>query len=280
MTDEEIFKKGSTTYYWSSRFFSPSVRDDVLKLYSFVRVVDDYVDQKRPDVINFEHICRLWESSKKTLGNPERTISQSVNERVVRNICYVVHRYECDPTLVDSFLDSMKKDLQKSLYISIDDTLEYVYGSAEVIGLLMARILKLPKEADVYASLQGRAMQFINFIRDISEDNDLGRCYIPKEDLVMFGLKDVSKREAERKPREFTELIEYQLSRYMGWQKEAAKGFRYIPYRERSALRAAVDMYNWTANEIQKDPLKIYSQKIKPSRLRVLSGGIKRVLHA
>ncbi len=63
--ERDIFKKGSTTYYFSSKFFAKGVRDDVFKLYSFVRVVDDYVDMIPPDVESFKYIIRRWQSIRK-----------------------------------------------------------------------------------------------------------------------------------------------------------------------------------------------------------------------
>ena len=254
------------------------VRDDVFKLYSFVRVVDDYVDRPQPDKTAIKRIEKRWNSIKKDLASARR-LDDSVDERVLGNIAYVVHRYNCKPEWVDSFLKSMRMDLDARVYETIDDTLEYVYGSAEVIGLFMAAILGLPVAAQETARLQGRAMQFINFIRDIAEDNELGRCYFPREDLITFGLKDLSEHEVARKPAEFREFVEFQVERYTQWQREAAKGFRYIPKRSRIAIRTAVDMYNWTAQNLAENPSLIFEKKLKPSRGRVLRSGVKRVLY-
>lgn len=293
MDDEHIFRSGSTTYFWSSKFFPKSIRDDIFKLYSFVRVTDDFVDAMPPDEKSFRHIQKRWRTLKKSLAKGVAKSSDSVSERVLANIAYIVHRYDCDPGWVDDFLRSMDMDLKGRKYDSLDDTLDYVYGSAEVVGLLMAKLLGLDKtkkaradvvkqvEKDVmyYARMQGRAMQYINFIRDINEDYERGRCYFPKEDLVMFGLKDLSPHEAARKPAEFREFIEYQVGRYREWQREANKGFRYIPKRQRIAIRTAVDMYNWTARQLVDDPRLIYQKIIKPSRRRVLRQGVKRTLY-
>lgn len=276
--EETIFKNGSTTYYWSSKFFPKGVRDDIFKLYSFVRVVDDYVDQEKPDKKSFEYIERRWKTTKKNLGGKIKRADDSVAEKVLSNIAYIVHRYECDPDWVDSFLKSMRMDLDGKKYKTNDDVLEYVYGSAEVIGLFVARILKLPQKAYEFAKLQGRAMQYINFIRDIREDEKLGRCYFSKDDLITFGLKDLSQHETSKKPAEFREFIEYQVGRYQEWQKEAKKGFKYIPRRPRIAVKTAADMYLWTAKKITDDPSVVFDKKVKPSRHRVLRRGIRRTI--
>jgi 15-cis-phytoene synthase len=280
MNDEEIFKQGSTTYYWSSKFFPKGVRDDVFKLYSFVRVVDDYVDSPEPNIERFNYIRKQWTKLKKDLNNTKHLVVDGVDDRVLRNVAYVVHRYDCDTAWIDAFLDSMQMDIEGRSYDTIDETLEYIYGSAEVIGLLMAKILGLPEKSYEYARLQGRAMQYINFIRDIAEDQELGRQYFPQEDLITHGLKDVSEREATRKPSEFREFIVAQIRRHDAWQKEASKGFRYIPRRYRIAIRTAVDMYAWTGRVLADNPQIIFQRKVKPSKARVLRAGLRRGVHA
>jgi phytoene synthase len=280
MTDQEIFKSGSTTYYWSSKFFPKDTRDDVFKLYSFVRVVDDYVDSAEPDIESFERIEKRWHKLKKHLSTDTTMLDDSTLERVLHNICYVVHRYNCDPAWVDAFFKSMRMDIERRDYETMDDTIDYMYGSAEVIGLFMAKIMGLPEKAYDSARMLGRSMQYINFIRDIAEDNELGRQYFPQRLLITHGLKSLDQKEAERKPAEFAEFIRNQVKTYRAWQQEAAKGYRYIPRRARVAIRTATDMYSWTADVIADNPQIIFKKKIKPSKRRIVQGGIKRSLHA
>jgi 15-cis-phytoene synthase len=278
--EKEIFKQGSTTYYWSSKFFPKNVRDDVFKLYSFVRVVDDMVDCIPPEIGRFERIKKRWKTVKRDLekGIVTKPLDDSVDERVIANIAYVVHRYECETEWVDAFLDSMQMDVDKKQYEKLEDTLEYIYGSAEVIGLFMAKIMQLPIKPYEYARMQGRAMQWINFLRDIDEDNALGRIYFPKKTLEKFGLKDLKKGTANANPDNFKRFMNEQLNLYDQWQTQADKGLSYIPKRLRAPLQTATDMYNWTANEIRKDPFIIYSKKVKPKKRRVLKTAAKNII--
>lgn len=276
--EKNIFKNGSTTYYWSSRFFPKGVRDDVFKLYSFVRVVDDFVDQVPSDVKNFEYIERRWQTIKQdlTLQKVAAPLDDSVSERVLANIAYIVHRHKCDPAWVDAFLKSMRWDVQKHEYRALKDTIDYMYGSAEVIGLFMARILNLPEEALEAARLQGRAMQYINFLRDIAEDNELGRCYFPSSEYKKYGLKNLTEQEAREKPKMFADFMHSQLLRYATWQTDANEGFLFIPKRLRVPLQTAVDMYNWTAQELKNNPLVVFEKKVKPRKRQVVRVAVKR----
>ena len=275
--EKQIFKNGSTTYYFSSKFFPKSIRQDVYKLYSFVRIADDYVDSIPQNKKEFKILRTLWDEAINTKNlNVEHAKTDSVNERVVKHMVYLTKKYDFDPSWVDSFFASMQADIDKKTYDSIDGTMWYVYGSAEVIGLMMAKIMGLPKNALKYAKLQGRAMQWINFIRDIEEDNKLGRRYFPQQDLDQFNLKDLRKQTAQAKPKEFQDFIRFEIRRYNTWQREAEKGKHLIPNSVRIALETATENFNWTARKLGNNPVLIYEKKVKPSRIRVVATGIRK----
>jgi phytoene synthase len=145
---------------------------------------------------------------------------------------------------------------------------------------MMARIMGLSDAALQAAARQGRAMQYINFIRDIAEDNALGRLYLPADEIAAAGLADLSEAQAKAHPEAFAALMRTQIERYDGWQAEATAGFRYIPRRYRIAIRTAVDMYNWTSRCIAADPLIVFSRKVKPKKWRVLLTAAKRCVYA
>ncbi len=279
--ERRIFKKGSTTYYFSSRFFPKGVRSDVLKLYSFVRVVDDFVDKTPPDIESFKSIVRRWQHTKKEKDFGRFVpADESIGERVLANLCYLIHRYSLDPAWVDDFLKSMAMDIRGKKYPTIRDTVDYIYGSAEVVGLMMAKTLQLPNAATHYAKIQGRAMQFINMIRDIPEDDNLGRCYFPQNELKKFGLSSLSETAALKNPEAFKQFIRFQIKRYRAWQDEANKGFEFIPRKLRVAIRTSVDMYDWTAKKIEKDPFIIFERKVKPKKSRVIRRAMRRSFHS
>lgn len=276
--EKKIFKRGSTTYYWSSSFFPKSYRKDVYALYSFVRVADDYVDEQPAQP---KKLLELEKSYLKGINDPAfEVITHSwddIDTRVIKNIIRLSHKYKFDQKWVEAFFWSMKQDIDPNTYATLDDSLRYVYGSAEVIGLMMAKIMGLPEESFAAAKAQGRAMQWINFIRDIEEDNSLGRLYFPKEDLRKYNLKDLSKETVTNKATDFKRFMRAQIKRYDAWQAEADAGMTYIPRRLRSPLKTAVEMYNWTAQRIEQNPLIVFDKKVRPGKFRVIFSGTKRV---
>jgi phytoene synthase len=269
--EQKIFKKGSTTYYFSSRFFPKKVRDDVYRLYSFVRTADDYVDETPAQPKKLLALEKSYEGA--VADSAFDAIAHKWDDkdaRVIKHIVRLQHKYKFEKSWVEAFFASMKMDVDTKKYKSIDDSLRYVYGSAEVIGLMMAKVLKLPDEAYEYAKIQGRAMQWINFIRDIDEDNLLGRCYFPASDLKKYGLKNLSREEAHEKPEQFKKFVNAQIKRYKTWQAEADRGLHYIPERLQVPVKTAIDMYNWTARRIEANPLVVFDKKLKPRKRQVI----------
>ncbi len=271
--EQDIFNKGSTTYYWSSRFFPKSVREDVFRLYSFVRVVDDYVDSVPQQKEEYFKIKNLY-LKRVNETNLDTSIKESdnIDTRVIKNIIQVSRKFSFDEDWVVSFFDSMEMDINKKTYRTIEEVAEYIYGSAEVIGLMMSKIMGLDKESYKYAQLQGRAMQWINFLRDIDEDLSLGRVYLPEEDLKKFGFNSFNKESINGNQEEFIELIKFEIGRYEEWQKEAYQGYKFIPKRLRIPLKTATDMYNWTSRLIYDNPMIVFDEKVKPRKRRVILG--------
>ncbi len=263
----KVFRKGSTTYYFSSLFFPKPIREDVYILYGFVRVADNLVDEQPVDpqrFIDFSTRYRhAWE-----VGEP-------CGDRIIDTFIELQRRKKFDPAWTEAFLDSMRHDLDHKPCRTVDDTLAYIYGSAEVIGLFMAKIMDLPDEALPQAAMLGRAMQYINFIRDIDEDNRLGRRYLPLGDSPLGGLL---LSDAERDPAAFHAFIRKEIERYRMWQRIAATGYRFIPWRCRIPIMTAADMYCWTAKIIASDPMVVFRRKVKPTKRRIILCGLSHML--
>ena len=254
----DVFRKGSRTYFNSSLFFPPAVRDDVFVLYGFVRTADDFVDAVPQNERGFAAFKARWERAR---------AGQTVDDVIVASFAELARRRDFDPAWTEAFLRSMEMDLRKRRYESLEETLEYIYGSAEVIGLFMARLMDLPAESHHGARMLGRAMQYINFVRDIAEDLSFGRTYLP---LSGSGLEDLAEETARRNPEAFAAFVRRQLDLYRGWQAEAERAYRFLPPRYLVPIKTAADMYNWTAATIAADPFVVYRRKVKPGRARIL----------
>jgi phytoene synthase len=262
----QVFRAGSTTYFNSSLFFPPAMRAEVFCLYGFVRVADNLVDAVPQDAAGFGRFAAAYRAAR--AGTP-------AGDPIIDDFVDLERRLGFDPAWTEAFLESMAADLTKRLYRTEAETLAYIYGSAEVIGLFMAKIMRLPAAAQPAAQMLGRAMQYINFIRDAAEDARMGRRYLPLVrgaerllDVADDWLPDAGW--AHARPARWAAFVHSHLHRYAAWQAEAEAGYRFIPRRPRMAVRTAGDMYNWTARRIAAGPLVVFERKVKPGRGRIV----------
>lgn len=291
--ERDIFRCGSTTFYYSSLLFPKNVRRDIFDLYSFVRVADDYVDELPQQPERFYELQRRWRAAiKNTNFDTSKRIDDSLHQRVVKNMIRLTRAHNFDPKWVDNFLDSMQSDLRwlpatkrpkgnksrSRQSMTADELLFYIHGSAETIGLMLARIMGVPPATSQHAQLLGRSLQAINFIRDIQQDNLLGRCYFVSVDLQKFHLKDLSLESAQTRPEAFQGFIRSQIKDYQAMRREATRSLDSLPLRCRISVQIAVALYDWTAAQIAADPLLVFRRKLKPSKLRILTTCLNKII--
>ena len=248
--------------FYSSLFFPKKIRNDVFICYAFVRRADDLVDKIPQYKEGFYWFKQKYEKAKN---------GRTTGDIVIDSFVDLERRRRFDPSWTEAFLDSMEMDLTKTTYNDVQELLDYVYGAAEVMGLYMTNILGINKEAYPYARFLGRSMQCINALRDIAEDNQLGRSYIPLKDLEEHGLKNLEYEYVKQHPEEFKNLIKTHISRFCYWLETAEKGYHFMPKRYLISIKTAMDMYQWTAEQILINPIIVYEWKIKPWITHIIS---------
>lgn len=279
-----IFRNSSTTYFFSSLFFPRALRKEITTLYAYVRRADDYVDSVPAQPLA---LAAYRELTLDLLGGGSTSVTShlsSEDEQIVKNFVDLAVSHQFDRGWIIAFLDAMESDLHwpadGEKYQTYADLQTYMYGSASVIGLMICRILGLPVSAYPSAQLLGESMQLINFIRDVREDLELGRQYIPTDILRAHGvdlrLTSSQNWTADQK-KGFARMILDMIARYEQVQTRAESGYSYIPRRFLIAIKTAADMYRWTGRKIARDPLVVLQKKIKPSKYHVISQGIRNI---
>ena len=276
----QIFKKASKTYYYSSIFFPPEIQTKISRLYSFVRIADDYVDSVPQNKNGF---LEFRSNYNRLLENPsyeaQFIYSNNLDSEIIQSFISLIHEESFDLNWVESFLDSMQMDTEEAfVYQTMEQTKKYIYGSASVIGLFVSKILNLESESYRGAELLGDAFQYINFIRDIAEDVSVGRCYFPQTELEKFELLNLNEGECRAKPENFKRFIEAQVYTYSKWQLKAEDYFKFIPKKYRIAIATASDMYAWTGLEISRNPFLVFEKKVKPRKRRIFLTALKNLL--
>lgn len=260
-----IFRRGSTTFFISSLFFSQKIRRKVSAFYAFVRIIDNMVDEKPV------HPHAFYKAKQSFYDALAGKATQYLS---IDNFAQLVKTCNINLSHIESFFDSMEWDLQPHFTIdSMEKCLWYIHGSAEVIGYMMLTLCEVDDEALLFhAGRLGRAMQYVNFMRDIAEDERKGRRYIP---LLDTNLKDLSYESACTQYEEFSKFIRRELVRYMQWLDESAEGMKQLPPFIRTTLVTASDLYSATAYKIYKNPMRIFGKKINSNKCVALLTGIK-----
>jgi len=265
------------TYYLATLLLPKAKRPFVHALYGFARYADEIVDDLASELSVEEKAEALSTWGNTVLSDLKKGTSQ---DHVGRALIDTVKRFDIPHEHFEAFLHSMTMDLTVQEYETYEDLLEYVYGSAAVIGLEMVPILgPLHKDAFGAAEKLGIAFQLANFIRDVDEDLDRGRVYLPIKELAQFGVTREMLEERVLTP-EIIEALKFQIARVRQLQAEAAPGIAMLEATSRPCIEAASTLYCGIVDEVEKIGYDIFNQRAKTSkarRIRVAGGAfIKR----
>ena len=182
----ELNAEHGKTYYLATLLLPPEKRPYVHALYGFARYADEIVDDLASTLSDQEKSDWLGSWGDAFFADLSRGHS---TDPVCRAVVDTVRRWEIPTEHFEAFLHSMRMDLTVTEYATYEDLHEYVYGSAAVIGLQMVPILE-PTAPEAYDRAQdhGVAFQLANFIRDVGEDLERGRVYLPLDELAQFGV--------------------------------------------------------------------------------------------
>ena len=253
------------TYYLATLLLPKAKRPFVHALYGFARYADEIVDDLASELSVEEkaHALSTWGNG--VLLDLKKGVSE---DHVGRALIDTVKRFDIPHEYFEAFLHSMTMDLTVQEYETYEDLLEYVYGSAAVIGLEMVPILgPLHNDAFEAAKKLGIAFQLANFIRDVDEDLDRGRVYLPIKELAQFGVTREMLEERVLTP-EIIEALKFQISRVRQLQAEAAPGIAMLEATSRPCIEAASTLYCGIVDEVEKIGYDIFNQRAKTSTAR------------
>lgn len=257
------------------RLMPKSVRTDLDQLAGFLLAAYRRVGPGSPQKKAFAAFRKEWDS-RKNLPMARQVTETGDSEEVstIKHMCRLKIVHQLDESWIDAYLDAVQQDAVPKEYATMEDTLSYVFGSSEAAGMMVAKILGLPKRALRAASLQARAFQYVQSLRSVKADEAAGRRFFPSTELKLFGLQSLQEDYVRQHPEEFRSFVLGQLKLYNGWQRQALKEVAAMPKRYRTGVLAAIDMYRRIASQIEKEPMVIYTQRMHPSRWRMLSTAV------
>ncbi|WP_112263808.1 phytoene/squalene synthase family protein [Lentzea terrae] len=230
------------TFFLATRLLRPEQRPAVHALYAFARWADEIVDAAGVDdrAGELDRLERLLDGYLKS-SEPANPVLQALTD--------TMRRYDIDRVLFTDFLESMRMDLHVTDYADLDALGVYMHGSAEVIGLQMLPVLGtvVPRaEAEPYAARLGVAFQLTNFLRDVGEDLDRGRVYLPQDVLNAHGVdRDLlqwvrcNRRANVRVQRALDDLVAHSYAIY----QSAEPGIAMLSPSSRPCMRTAFTLY-------------------------------------
>ena len=255
------------TYYLATLLLPKAKRPHVHALYGFARYADEIVDDLSSTLTIEEKakVLKVW--GEKVLEDIRLGRS---DDHVGRALVDTVQRFNIPIEHFEAFLHSMTMDLSVTEYQTYDDLMEYVYGSAAVIGLQMVPILGA-SDLKAYEAAQklGIAFQLANFIRDVSEDLDRGRIYLPLDDLKAAGASKEMLAAKKLTP-EIKQALQYQIERVRRLQREAAEGITLLDPVSQPCINAASELYCGIVDEVEKINYEIFTHRAKTSTWRRL----------
>lgn len=266
---EAITKQYATSYYFGTRKLPFTTRQWVYVLYAFVRYPDNLVDEPAPGT---DPAIELAAWRKKWVAARDQG---DQSEPILRSFALLRSGFSIPDTWIDAFLDVMEWDTYVEGYSSFDDLTDYMFGSATVVGYMMARILGAPDTALPAARALGEAFQLTNFLRDVREDlEQRGRLYLPLDWMERHGVTVDQLRAHEVTPG-YRALIEDLLQEAEARYEVAKQGLSWLPPEMRGGVARAIRMYEYVHHNLRVkgyDNLN-HSVRTKPlQRLRVLLG--------
>ncbi len=248
------------TYFLATRLLPPGKRPFVHALYGFARYADEIVDDLA-STLTIEQKTEALTSWGDQVLNELRQGSSA--DPVAAALVDTVNRWQIPIAHFEAFLKSMKMDLNVTQYSTYDDLYEYVYGSAAVIGLQMVPILE-PISDDAYEPAKdlGIAFQLANFIRDVGEDLERGRIYLPIEDLTKFDLtvEEFKERKVTRKVKE---LLKYEIARVRDLERSAIPGIKLLSPASQPCIDAARILYCGIVDAVEKIDYQVFDKRAK-----------------
>ena len=249
---EKVTKTYSTSFSLATRLLSENIRKDIYNIYGFVRfadeIVDSFHDYNKSELFNDFSIDLEKSLRNKIHLNP-----------ILNSFQHTFHKYKIDKDLVDAFMKSMRMDLTKKKYNTVEEYKEYIYGSADVVGLMCLKVF-VQGNNELYMKLKSNAMklgsafQKVNFLRDLKADKeDLNRTYFPNTKFDKL---------SELEKNEIINDIEDDF-------KMGLEGIKELPLDVKFGVFMAYRYYNQLLKKLKKTPAtEIINRRIRVPNLK------------
>lgn len=259
-----------SSYYLATLFFPEHIKKDIFTLYKFVRIPDQLVDDVHTD--NLATHYTNAQSHLKDLYIQRQTAyqKQNIHHDKFGPMVELMYRKHIPVAYVDAFWQAMLQDTQVHLYQTYEQLAAYMYGSADIVGLIVCHIVWFTSDALPFAQELWSAMQLANFLRDIKEDYlELWRIYIPEQDLLLFGCNhkdiiDFCRR--EKISDAFTHFMQSYVHKVKGMFAHSMWWLDYLDPIARKPVRLAAKLYNGILDKIIEHDYNVFDASMRTNK--------------
>lgn len=253
----ELTRRHGTTYYWGAAILPREQRRHVHAVYGLCRLADDIVDA--PGATGPAAVAETEQALRAFQRDFEEAVATGASaDPVLAAVATTVRETHIDTECFERFFGAMAQDLTTTRYATWEDLLAYMEGSAAVIGEMMLPILQPSSTAARGpARALGQAFQLTNFLRDVGEDLDRGRVYLPQEDLERFGA-DPARRCADEA---WQELMRFEIARNRALYDEADRGLALLPEASRRCVGTARRLYAGILDRIENAGYDVFASR-------------------
>lgn len=265
MTPDEYCQEkaaaSGSSFYYSFLFLPEDRRRAITALYAFCREVDDVVDECSD--IGIAHTKLNWWREE-----VQRLYQREPRHPVTQSLAHFIDTFHLAEEYFQEIIDGMEMDLDRLRYENFQELSLYCYRAASVVGLLSIEIFGYRnRQTRNYATDLGMAFQLTNILRDVREDADRGRVYIPAEEMREFGVSPDALTKNQTTP-SLRNLFEFQAQRARRYYRSALEN---LPDEDRYAQRTGLIMaaiYEKILNEIEADGYRVLEHRINLTPLR------------
>ena len=250
----EATAKGSKSFYFATRFFPPHLAQAAYGVYWFCRSTDDIVDEN-PDMEAARRQLEAWREQLLAAMN-----GQTVDSPVLMLFEHTRRQTGFPEQYPLELIEGMRMDLERARYANFTELRLFCYRVASVVGLMMSHVIGFRGEALSYAEDLGIAMQLTNILRDLAEDADRGRIYLPADELAQHNYTEADLLARRRGP-EFESLLRFQIDRARGYYKRSFPGIPLLKPEGRFAVEIAAKVYRDILGRIEKMDYNVYARR-------------------
>ena len=272
---QKVTRQHAKSFYFAAKFLPKAKQPPIYALYALCRHVDDEIDEAelRSEKESAE-IVEKWKSNLESIYSgkeiPYSLIPTPYSPLVLLAWRDLLQTYKIPQNLPLELMKGVSQDTYIKRYQSFDELYVYCYRVASTVGLMACEIFGYQdKETLDYAEKLGIAMQLTNILRDIGEDAEMGRIYLPQEDLKKFNVSE-EQILAKRIDENFIELMKFQIARARQYYEASKTGISMLSKDVRFTVLLALRLYSRILDEIERQNYDIFKQRAHTTKTQKL----------